>query len=286
MLHALDHTVVVVEDLDAATASYGDLLGRRPSWRGEHPGLGTANALFRLANTYLELLAPVSSGGFADQLRARVAERGEGLLALAFATDDAAACSRTLRERGIEASDPIPGEGRNDLGGAERRWRNVILPAEQTRGIMIFCIEHLSPGDALPAAEVVKDEASSIEALDHVVVRSRDADATRALYGDTLGLRLALDKKFPQYGAHLLFFRVGGVTVEIGAQIDAESEPGASDELGGLAWRTPDVDAARKRMAAAGVEVSEVRSGRKPGTRVCTVKAPTHGVATLLIGPG
>ena len=26
-------------------------------------------------------------------------------------------------------------------------------------------------------------------------------------------------------------------------------------------------------------------TGRKPGTHVCTVRAPTHGVATLLIQP-
>ena len=286
MLHALDHAVVVVEDLEAATASYRELLGRRPSWRGEHPRLATANTLFRLANTYLELLSPVSDGGFADQLRARLAERGEGLLALAFATDDAAACSRTLRERGVEASDPVAGEGRDEARGAERRWRNVILPAERTRGVMIFCIEQLSPPEALPPAEVVKDEASSVEALDHVVVRSRDAGATRALYGETLGLRLALDKEFPQYGSHLLFFRVGGVTVEIGAPLDPDPQPDTTDELWGLAWRTPDVDAAQKRLAAAGFDVSRVRSGRKPGTRVCTVKAPTQGVATLVIGPG
>ena len=40
----------------AAMDLYGRLLGRRPSWRGEHPGYGTANTLFRLDNTYLELL--------------------------------------------------------------------------------------------------------------------------------------------------------------------------------------------------------------------------------------
>ena len=37
-------------------------------------------------------------------------------------------------------------------------------------------------------------------------------------------------------------------------------------------------------MVAAGIDASEVRKGRKKGTVVCTVRRPTHGVATLLIG--
>ena len=46
MLTSLDHIVIAVRDLAAAMDLYGRLLGRRPSWRGEHPGYGTANTLF------------------------------------------------------------------------------------------------------------------------------------------------------------------------------------------------------------------------------------------------
>ena len=35
----------------------------------------------------------------------------------------------------------------------------------------------------------------------------------------------------------------------------------------------------------AGVDVSEVRNGRKPGTRVMTVRSGTCGVPTLLVQP-
>ncbi len=58
MLESLDHVIVAVRDLDAATGVYSRLLGREPSWRGSHPELGTANTLFRLERSYLELLAP------------------------------------------------------------------------------------------------------------------------------------------------------------------------------------------------------------------------------------
>jgi hypothetical protein len=47
----------------------------------------------------------------------------------------------------------------------------------------------------------------------------------------------------------------------------------------------PDADAARARLLDAGVDASEVRAGRRPGTRVLTVKSGTCGVPTLLIEP-
>ncbi len=284
MIHALDHVIVAVSNLERARETYIQILGRRPSWSGEHPGFGTANSLFRLANTYLELLAPAGPGPAADALRERLEGRGEGLFGLAFATDDADGCAKLLRERGLAAADPVAGEGRESETGAERRWRNVYLPAKDTRGVLIFAIEHLCPPDSLPEAEPLASAASAVSGLDHVVVMSRDAEATRAFYGDALGLRLALDRSFPERGTRLLFFRVGGATVEIGTQLGAEPEPDAPDELWGLAYRVPSVPRACERIAKAGLDVSEVRVGRKPGTSVATVREPTHGVATLIIG--
>jgi len=44
-----------------------------------------------------------------------------------------------------------------------------------------------------------------------------------------------------------------------------------------------DADAIRVRLVAAGLDVSEVRDGHKPGTRVCTVRGDPCGVPTLLL---
>ncbi len=283
MIHALDHVVLVVRDLDEATGSYTKILGRAPSWRGAHPALGTENALFRLANGYLELLAPTAEGPFAERLRVRLDGAGEGLFALAFAVDDAERCAALLRERGYGASDPIPGEGRDRDSGAERRWKNVLLPPERTRGVAIFCIEHLSPAEALPLAAATVDEKGAVAAFDHVVVNTPAPDSARSLYGDGLGLRLALDKTFDKFGARMMFFRTGGVTIEVVARLDEQSDPDAADALFGLAWRVPDASLARARMAAAGLDVSEPRSGRKPGTTVFSLRPPTHGVPTLVL---
>ncbi len=286
MLHSLDHVIVGVRDLEAATKSYATLLGRAPSWRGAHPGMGTANTLFRVENTYLELLAPVGEGSTAAMLRARLDSDGEGLVGLAFGTDDAEACARELRARGLSPSEPVPGTGRDPERPQERAWRNVILPPNESRGPLVFAIEHLSPPDVLPLAPATAERDSIVTGLDHVVVNTQDAEATKAFYGEKLGLRLALDRSFEGRGLRLLFFRVGGVTVEIASRLSAAADPSARDRLWGLAWRVPDADAACARLAAAGFEPTPTRDGHKPGTRVCTIERGTHGVPTLLIEPG
>jgi catechol 2,3-dioxygenase-like lactoylglutathione lyase family enzyme len=286
MIHSLDHVIVAVRDLEAATATYTLLLGREPSWRGEHPGQGTANSLFRLANTYLELLGVTGDGGFAARVRGRLGRDGEGVAGLAFGTDDAGECAAELRARGLPAADPVEGSGADSRSGAKRSWRNVHLPESATRGVLTFAIEHLSPPEALPPARVTGDPAAAVEALDHVVVRSADPDATGRFYGESLGLRLALDRSFPDRKVRLQFFRVGGVTVEVASALGPAPDPAAPDRLWGLAWRVPDADAARARLLGAGVSVTPVRSGNKPGTRVCTVEQDTCGVPTLLIAPG
>ena len=117
------------------------------------------------------------------------------------------------------------------------------------------------------------------------MVRSADVEGTRRLLGDGLGLRLALDRSFEAFDLRALFFRIGGVTVEVAGSLAAPVDPAAEDALWGLAWKVGDAEAARARLAQAGLEVSPVRAGRKPGTAVCTVRSGTCGVATLLIGP-
>ena len=105
-----------------------------------------------------------------------------------------------------------------------------------------------------------------------------------ALYGARLGLDMRLDRTEPKWGSRLMFFRCGDLIVEI--VHDLKDEPSdAPDRLWGLSWRVADADAAHARLKAAGFDVSDVRAGRKPGTRVFTVRDSTLGVPTLMVEP-
>lgn len=285
MLDSLDHVVIAVSDLERAAGRTAALLGRRPSWRGEHPVAGTANVLFRLDNTYVELLCPAGTGPVGSELRRHLDRSGEGLVALAFGTADAEACHAAWQAGGLEPAAPQPGLGRDVESGAFREWRSVMLPLGATRGVRIFAIEHRSPPDVLPRAAPFGPPEATVRAVDHVVVQTEDVEASLALYRDRLGLRLALDRRFEQWGMRLLFFRVGGLTVEVAARLDETGDASSPDRLWGLSYRVDDAEGARARLHAAGFDVSEVRAGRKPGTRVLTVRGEPSGVATLMLEP-
>ena len=140
MTTSIDHLILAVEDLDQATAQYAALLGRVPSWRAAHPDYGTANTLFKLDNTYIELLAPDGDGMAADIVKGILAERGNCLGGLVFGTDDAENFIAHARSRGLEASDPVPGHGIDEVTGAERHWHNIFWDPAAARGILSFVL--------------------------------------------------------------------------------------------------------------------------------------------------
>jgi hypothetical protein len=79
-----------------------------------------------------------------------------------------------------------------------------------------------------------------------------------------------------------MFFRCGDLIVEIVRRPVAGGDH-THDKLWGLTWRVADIDATRERLVAAGVETTEVRIGRKPGTRVMSLRSGTGGIQTLLL---
>src|SRR5262249_34844578 len=184
LVHSVDHAIVLVRDLETATGTYRSLLGREPSWRGSHAALGTANALFRLRNCYLELLSPAGTAGIANLLAAWLDERGEGPPSFAFGTDDAQRCAEGLRKQGVAANEPSEAENRESRTAALRRWRHVMLPPSATRGLLVFAVQHLSPPEALPPAAFAAETLAAVSAVDHLVVQSDDLEAARALYGE------------------------------------------------------------------------------------------------------
>jgi catechol 2,3-dioxygenase-like lactoylglutathione lyase family enzyme len=195
---------------------------------------------------------------------------------LVFGTQNATAFIERARSFDLMASDPVPGQGVDDNTGAQRHWRNIFWDTEAARGIFSFCIEH-SESSALPISAVLAE--SPITAVDHVVVKTHSADAAKRFYGEQLGVRLALEQSVPEWGGTQLFFRASSMSIEVIASDKAPDH----DEMWGLALKTADIDATHQRLLSAGVNVTDVKAGRKPGTRVCTVKSHTLEIPTLLI---
>jgi catechol 2,3-dioxygenase-like lactoylglutathione lyase family enzyme len=276
VITGLDHVVVLVSDIAAGAMAYQTLFARTPSWRNS--GDGADRVLFTLDNMTLELMSPSGDGATADRIRAVIAEQGEGLASICFRTGDIARMHRRLDRLMLKPEPIAAAESRDVTSGAILSWKRTRAATDATRGVRLFFLE-LAKERPLS----VRTTAASITAMDHVVVSTADPERAAALYGARLGLDMALDRSHPDWG-RLMFFRCGDLIVEIvhrpGKDANADR---AHDRLWGLSWRVADIDATRARLETAGVDVSDVRAGRKPGTRVLTVRNGTCGIPTLLV---
>lgn len=256
MITGLDHVAVAVRDFDAAVDGYRRMFGREPELQ---PGGGARRAWFGLPNMALELISPDADDS-THPVRERLDAAGEGVWLAALQADDMEADAKLLGRRGLD----VAPEG--DLARVKAAGLDFLLwPAR----------ERLTS----PATE---SEAAAVSSMDHLVVHSPNPDRAAGVYGAKFGMDLRLDRENAQWGARQLFFNCGNAVFEVAASLKApvSTDP---DSFGGFAWRVIDAEAARDRIAAAGFNVSEVRIGRKPGTRVFTVRDAPGGVPTLMI---
>jgi catechol 2,3-dioxygenase-like lactoylglutathione lyase family enzyme len=227
----------------------------------DHIGLAIADAE-GAAHAYGVLMGAPPAAGAAVRFQLanmalEITAGGEApVFSLGFAADDFAETARVLERRGLAS-------------------RDTRLSAEATHGVVISLapMRPAAPRSSRPDAP---------HALDHVVIHTPDPERAVALYGGRLGLDLRLDRVNPQWGSRLLFFHCGGAVVEISADLKAPAS-GGPDRITGLAWRVADPAAARARLAAAGLDVSPVRPGRKPGTAVFTVRSGVPGAPALML---
>jgi catechol 2,3-dioxygenase-like lactoylglutathione lyase family enzyme len=274
VITGLDHVVVLVNDISAGQAAYERLLARAPAW--QNSGDGADRVLFTLDNMSLELMAPNGFSVAADRIRNVIKTSGEGLASICFRVADIAKMHRRLDRLALKPDPIAEVESRDAASGTLLRWKRTRATAELTRGVRTFFLEL---AEERPRSATIS--AAEILGLDHVVVSTEDSERAAALYGARLGLDMALDRSHQDWG-QLMFFRCGDLIVEVVRRPVAGADQ-AHDKLWGLSWRVADIDATRARLLAAGIEVSEVRVGRKPGTRVMTVRSGTCGIQTLLL---
>ena len=275
MINSLDHLIIAVKDLDEAEKNYSKIFGMPPVWRGEHKELGTINSIFNFENTYFELLASNGDGLGAALVDNAIDQDGEGLTGIVLGTNNLKEAHASIGSAGYVVGDISDGEGSNLGSQAIRRWQNLFLPPELTRGLFSFIIQH-TEGE-LPFS---KHQASSINKLDHVVINTNDADGFINVYQDVFKIRLALDKFIEHWKKRMLFFRLNKTTIEV---IENKDEEPANDKLWGLAWEVKNIEDAYQRLIKEGVNITPVQKGIKENTLVATIKSHTHNVPTLLI---
>ena len=276
MIKSIDHILVAVEDLDKAVKDYSLVFGFGPTWQGSHPSQGTKNALFPLENMYLELIGKEDEGPLGEFIGEHLKKNGESVFGLALETDDIETAKKKLSVNFKVDLEILDGKGINNISNEERHWKNIFIPKKFSRGVFTLLIQH-TKGNL--SKNEISDE-SSISRMDHVVINSNDPDGLVDLYKEKYGIRLALDQFVEKWGGRMLFFRTNDTTIEA---IGIKKDGSPRDSLWGLAWTTKNIKKTHARLMSEGVEISDVKDGRKPSTLVATIKSHTCNIPTLLI---
>src|SRR5947209_17744793 len=99
MLRRIDHVGIAVHDLDQAIDLYERRLGLKAMSRERLEAEGVEVAMIPIGDSRIELLTPL---GADSNLRKFLADRGEAVHHVAYATDDVAAGLRRAGEAGAQ----------------------------------------------------------------------------------------------------------------------------------------------------------------------------------------
>lgn len=108
LLTEIDHVAIAVRDLEAAIGYYESTFGAKVAHRERIESDGVEEALIKVADSYIQLLTPVSE----DSPVAKYLEtKGEGIHHVGYRVDDCARALRAVKEGGGRVIDEQPRPG-------------------------------------------------------------------------------------------------------------------------------------------------------------------------------
>lgn len=257
MIDAFSRIRIAVPNLTEAVADCQTLLSQAPVWQGTviSEGASIATAWFALLNTVLEL--------YEEEGREKACLTG-----LVFRASADFSCP--------------------DLGEAvSQHYRNqqqsIVAPIRKLDSVAARGLDVFIEQGELVSALIESRPDRGLHKVDHIVLYTADADACVRLFGEEgLGIRLALDQTVPEWGGRMLFFRTGKLTLEV---IAPNKGLEGNDYFWGIAYQVDDMDEVHNALQVQDVVLSDIRNGRKPGTRVATLKSHDLGIPSLLVEP-
>jgi methylmalonyl-CoA epimerase len=108
VLTEIDHVAIAVRDLDAAVAWYAEMFGATVAHREIIERDGVEEALLKVADSYIQLLTPISEQ---SSVAKYLDQRGEGIHHVGYRVDDCGAALETLKAHGTRVIDEEPRPG-------------------------------------------------------------------------------------------------------------------------------------------------------------------------------
>ena len=104
----IDHVAIAVNDLDAAIAWYEKVFGATVEHREVVESDGVAEALLRVADSYIQLLTPTRDD---SPVAKYLAKRGEGLHHVGYRVADCGVALEAVKAAGGRVIDQVPRPG-------------------------------------------------------------------------------------------------------------------------------------------------------------------------------
>ena len=173
MRYRIDHFVWGAPDLAQGCEQLADLLGCKPVLGGQHPGMGTQNALLSLGDgIYLEIIAPREDPGPEGSLGHKIgALTAPGLITWVLRTDSLAEVAERSGkcEPKLTALGPMPTQ-RKTPAGDTLSWELLFLGGHAFGGLLPFFIDWqdtIHPSHTTPiAAQFVSLDIASPNAAE------------------------------------------------------------------------------------------------------------------------
>lgn len=146
-IESLDHPVIAARDLDAARDTY-EKLGFTIPPRGSHVEWGTGNLCIMFPDDYLEIRGIVDASRFTMNLDKHLDQFGEGLMGVAFRTDDVQSSYEEMLRHGVSTSEPrrLTRNFEHPEGWTQPSFELCVPEPDDIEGLMhVVVLQHLTP---------------------------------------------------------------------------------------------------------------------------------------------
>ena len=146
-IESLDHPVLAARDLDVARVTY-ERLGFTVPPRGSHVEWGTGNLCIMFPDDYIEIRGIVDASRFTMNLDKHLDRFGEGLMGVAFRSDDVQASYGEMTKHGMSVSEPrrLTRNFEHPEGWTQPSFRLCVPEPEDIEGLMhVVVLQHLTP---------------------------------------------------------------------------------------------------------------------------------------------
>ena len=220
----LDHVIVGVRDLAAATADWR-ALGLVATDGGAHPKHGTRNAIVRFPDrSFLELMAIADRDTlrvYSPALLELLEDHPDGAINWALRTDDVVAARERIASKGLRVTELWNGIGQRDSGKVAR-WRTFQIgePA------FPFVLQYEAPPTSDPARDGLP-----LGGIAAAIVQSISAEPLRRRLADAFDAVLEDDRVRFQSGEALVVDEPREHPGVVGVELIVDDEPRAARYL-------------------------------------------------------